>query len=636
MADASNYRIRLVVSPPLGALVSIAACDLTWHHAAFTYSPASSPSSLSAFFDGELVQRLNANVSLAAATASTLRVGWSGDLSAASGVVFSGALAELRIYNGTLSPAEVAALSQPPLGAYPFTVVVPSFPDPGSRLYAFTCAVNSSGRGGSLVRNVSGDGGWAWSACVEPHCVSMPPPPGPSAQPAVSVGPTTSAQPAAIGSSGSVPLSSGATAGIAVLAILLALAAVFVGLTRLRMRRQIVQLTSKTTQASRALDRARLLALQATPNAPEFAIELELGTVMTVQELQGELRSPMPSVNPLVRQSSLVMALRRGESLTTSAGSSTRDSLAETEPERKERITEIKWSELVPDLSIRPKFGGFGAIFVARWTLRRKTVAVKLLKSAVLTYVQSITDVEMLLHEAHRLLQASHGGANVNVVQCFGVAQGVAEGWQGAPRLARAVDGQRERRRHVRSLAALSASLSVDSGASISSDPRNRSAAECISDDEGDVCVPEAPTDSVACAGAELSVGANAGPAPYLIGLVMSFVSGGSLNETLFPRRGVSWPTTMLDRLRVLKEIATCLYQLHATGLVHGDLKLENVLLGDERHVRLADFGLATLRATAGRATRMSTVVEAKTTRGTFTYMVRGALSRCQALRTEH
>ena len=39
----------------------------------------------------------------------------------------------------------------------------------------------------------------------------------------------------------------------------------YVTLMRLRMQRQIEQLTAKTTLASRAMDRARLLALQATP-----------------------------------------------------------------------------------------------------------------------------------------------------------------------------------------------------------------------------------------------------------------------------------------------------------------------------------------------------------------------------------
>jgi len=79
----------------------------------------------------------------------------------------------------------------------------------------------------------------------------------------------------------------------------------------------------------------------------------------------------------------------------------------------------------------------------------------------------------------------------------------------------------------------------------------------------------------------------------------------------------------MLDRLRVLKEVATGLYQLHAIGLVHGDLKLDNVLLasGAEPRVRLADFGLATLRAQADRTSRISTLALTDAKRGTYSYM---------------
>ena len=134
-------------------------------------------------------------------------------------------------------------------------------------------------------------------------------------------------------------------------------------------------------------------------------------------------------------------------------------------------------------------------------------------------------------------------------------------------------------------------------------------------DDKADIGVPD-----------EVSAAADAAaPAPYLFGLIMSYESGGSLQETLFPRRsgGASWPATMLDRLRVLKEVATGLYHLHAVNLVHGDLKLENVLLasGTDLRVRLADFGLATLRASADRASRISTLATTDSKRGTYSYM---------------
>jgi len=45
--------------------------------------------------------------------------------------------------------------------------------------------------------------------------------------------------------------------------------------------------------------------------------------------------------------------------------------------------------------------------FVARWVPKRKLVAVKVLKSAMLSATQSIGAVEMLIHEAKGLMRAS-------------------------------------------------------------------------------------------------------------------------------------------------------------------------------------------------------------------------------------
>ena len=151
----------------------------------------------------------------------------------------------------------------------------------------------------------------------------------------------------------------------------------------------------------------------------------------TAKDLAGEaaasLTAPSSAFNPAPGQLSVVNVLRtttiaaalvmRSDSLPTTTDSIGVAAASGAEPERKERVAEIKWSELVPDLRIRPKFGGFGAIFVARWTPPRKIVAVKVLKSAMLMATQSIADFEMHVPEAQRLMRASVGGANVNVVQ---------------------------------------------------------------------------------------------------------------------------------------------------------------------------------------------------------------------------
>ena len=109
VADYGNYRIRLV-TPPLPP--ALAACDSTWHHVALSYSPSSSPFPLTAFLDGALAFQLASTVTLPSASASTLRVGWSGDPATNGGSLFTGSLAELRIYARTLTTTEVVALSQ--------------------------------------------------------------------------------------------------------------------------------------------------------------------------------------------------------------------------------------------------------------------------------------------------------------------------------------------------------------------------------------------------------------------------------------------------------------------------------------------------------------------------------------------
>ena len=81
-ADAYNNRIRLISIP-----LALPACDSTWHHVALTYSPSATPYPLSAFLDGALVFSFNATITLPARASSTLRVGWSGNLTSNSGSV---------------------------------------------------------------------------------------------------------------------------------------------------------------------------------------------------------------------------------------------------------------------------------------------------------------------------------------------------------------------------------------------------------------------------------------------------------------------------------------------------------------------------------------------------------------------
>lgn len=81
--------------------------------------------------------------------------------------------------------------------------------------------------------------------------------------------------------------------------------------------------------------------------------------------------------------------------------------------------------------------------------------------------------------------------------------------------------------------------------------------------------------------------------------VAMEYVQGGTLRQRLKTRR-----LPLGELLDLAQQIAEGLAALHAAGIVHGDLKPENVLLTEQGGVKLADFGLARYAATfAGEGT---------------------------------
>jgi serine/threonine protein kinase len=81
-----------------------------------------------------------------------------------------------------------------------------------------------------------------------------------------------------------------------------------------------------------------------------------------------------------------------------------------------------------------------------------------------------------------------------------------------------------------------------------------------------------------------LDVGWNAEP-PYF---VMEYVENGSLGN--FLARG---QLSVDDSVRIIREICNALIDAHGAGVLHCDLKPDNVLLDGQMHARLCDFGQA-------------------------------------------
>jgi serine/threonine protein kinase/tetratricopeptide (TPR) repeat protein len=94
--------------------------------------------------------------------------------------------------------------------------------------------------------------------------------------------------------------------------------------------------------------------------------------------------------------------------------------------------------------------------------------------------------------------------------------------------------------------------------------------------------------------------------------IVMEYVSGGSLRGLLQKQDG---PLTVQQSLELFAAVADGLEYIHKAGLVHRDLKPDNILLTEERLPKIGDFGLALKLEDQSRITQSGMIL------GTYSYL---------------
>ena len=124
--------------PPANYSIAIKApvCNGKWRHLAATFDGAST---VAVWVDGSQVANLTTpwSVYTAAGATSALNIGGVPGYAAES---FAGSFSDVRVYNSSLSAAQIAALSQPPLPVIINASMTPAAAVAGTTTYTWTCA----------------------------------------------------------------------------------------------------------------------------------------------------------------------------------------------------------------------------------------------------------------------------------------------------------------------------------------------------------------------------------------------------------------------------------------------------------------------------------------------------------------
>src|SRR4051794_13924958 len=71
--------------------------------------------------------------------------------------------------------------------------------------------------------------------------------------------------------------------------------------------------------------------------------------------------------------------------------------------------------------------------------------------------------------------------------------------------------------------------------------------------------------------------------------IVMEYVRGETLEETIRRRA----PMPIRDKLRLMVDLCSGLAHAHDAGIIHRDIKPANVMLDQDQHLKILDFGIA-------------------------------------------
>jgi len=168
-----NNRVLLAATSGVAAFTA-PLCDATWH----TVDALSDPVlGLALYVDGALAAS-NAsgasNLWTAGGAAVALSVGGSPRVGASA--YFSGLLADVRVYNRTLTQAELTALAQPALPSFTNAAAWPATQTSSATNYTWTCVAGSSGGPPVILARSPADGSWAFAGGVASlTCTTCPP-----------------------------------------------------------------------------------------------------------------------------------------------------------------------------------------------------------------------------------------------------------------------------------------------------------------------------------------------------------------------------------------------------------------------------------------------------------------------------